>query len=47
MLILDEQWRIKWLLFLMGEGNNEVEVCQKKFDDNDSTFTLNLEDIVV
>jgi hypothetical protein len=31
----------------MGEGNNEVEVCWKKFDDNDSTFALNLEDIVV
>jgi hypothetical protein len=43
----DEQWRMKWLLFPMGEGNNEVEVCQKKFDDNDSTFALNLEDIVV
>jgi hypothetical protein len=43
----NEQWRMKWLLFLMGEGNNEVEVCRKKFDDNDSTFALNLEDIVV
>jgi hypothetical protein len=31
----------------MGEGNNEVEVCQKKFDDNNSTFALNLEDVVV
>jgi hypothetical protein len=43
----NEQWRMKWLLFLMGEGNNEVEVCQKKFDDNNSTFALNLEDVVV
>ena len=43
----DEQWRMKWLLFLVGEGNDEVQVCRKKFDENDSTFTLNLEDILV
>jgi hypothetical protein len=43
----DEQWRMNWLLFLIGEGTNEVEVCRKKFDECDSTFTLNIDDILV
>lgn len=43
----NEQWRMKWLLFLVGEGNDEVQVCRKKFDEKDSIFTLNLEDILV
>jgi hypothetical protein len=43
----NKQWRMKWLLFLVGEGNDEVQVCQKKFDEKDSIFTLNLEDILV
>lgn len=38
---------MKWLLFLVGEGNDEVQVCRKKFDEKDSIFTLNLEDILV
>ena len=43
----DDQWRTKWLRFLVGGGNSEVVICRKKFDDCYSTFTLRLDDIVV
>ena len=43
----DEQWRTKWLRFLVGRGNSEVVICRKKLEDCDSTFTLRLDDVVV
>ena len=43
----DKQWRSSWLQHLIGEGNEEVEVCRKGFDRYDSTFTLNSSDVFV
>lgn len=42
----DEQWRTKWLLYLIGDGNKQVEVHRKRFDQDDSTFTLSIDDVI-
>jgi hypothetical protein len=41
--ISDDQWRKKWLLHLIGDGNDEVQACWKNFQSRDSTFTLDIE----